>query len=248
MARKNRAASSIKTSISAISSIHNLLFGSDPAKSFLIVRSLKGLDKLAKERSTLLPISKLLLASIISHLDLLDIPRFDRFAAKALFTLAYKGCFRIGELVISDSGQHSARIENFSIISTPSGKELKISLPSYKHHAAPALIVIKQSCHETCPILHLEKYLSIRPHRPGLLFINKYGIPYARPQVAELLKKVLRQLVPNPWRYNTHSFRIGRTSDLVSQGVPESILQQVGRWRSLAYRKYFRTQAFLMPE
>ena len=243
-----RATSTIKTATAAIATIHNLLFDHDPSKSFLVARSLKGLEKVTRERAELLPISRELLSALLKRMDHLDIPSYDRIAAKALFALAYMGCFRIGELVLSSSSKHTAALQNFVIHKSEAGKELRIHLPSFKHNSSPALIKISESNSDFCAIHLLEKYLSIRPPFPGHLFINRQGIPYNRVQVAHLLKRSLRSLVPSTRRYNTHSFRIGRTTDLVKEGNQESIIQQVGRWKSLAYRKYFRVQAFQMPK
>lgn len=248
LARSGKAVSTIKSTVAAIATIHNLLYDTDPTKNLLISRSLKGLEKVSKEPSSLLPITRDLLASLLARLDFLDLPRFDTTATKAIFALAYMGCFRIGELVFSESGKHTAKLENFSILKFPAGKELRILLPSFKHHSAPASITIKESKGSFCAIKLLENYLSIRPKTSDYLFLDKKGRPYNRGEIAKTLKRGLRNLVPSTKRYNTHSLRIGRTSDLVRQGAPESIIQQTGRWKSLAYRSYFRVQNFQMPE
>ena len=245
---QEKATSSIRTAFAAIATVHNLLYSIDPTKSLLILRSLKGLGKMTKAPSNLLPITRDLLSSLLQRLEFIDIPRFYKVAAKAIFAVAYMGCFRIGELVWSDSGRHTAKIENFLIYNSQEKKELRITLPSFKHHSAPASILINQSQGSFCAIDLLEKYLTIRPRNSSLLFVNKEGQPYQRAHIAKILKRGLKDLVSSTKRYNTHSFRIGRTSDLVRVGTPESIIQQTGRWKSLAYRKYFRVQEFEMPE
>ena len=39
---------------------------------------------------------------------------------------------------------------------------------------------------------------------------------------------------------NTHTFRIGGASAAASAGVPDSVIQILGRWKSDAYRRYIR--------
>ena len=38
----------------------------------------------------------------------------------------------------------------------------------------------------------------------------------------------------------SHSFRIGRASELASKGLPDEAIMKLGRWRSSAYRTYIR--------
>jgi hypothetical protein len=40
--------------------------------------------------------------------------------------------------------------------------------------------------------------------------------------------------------FHTHSFRIGGASALAARGVPDHVIQSVGRWKSLAFLAYIR--------
>ena len=75
----------------------------------------KAMDKLVKGREAFLPITKRLLVGLSRNLNLIDLLSFDNRAAKAIFALTYKGCYRIGELVASETDKHMARIDNFKI-------------------------------------------------------------------------------------------------------------------------------------
>jgi hypothetical protein len=44
----------------------------------------------------------------------------------------------------------------------------------------------------------------------------------------------------NPEKFSTHSLRIGGASILAAAGVPDSLIQLLGRWRSLTFLQYIR--------
>ena len=60
------------------------------------------------------------------------------------------------------------------------------------------------------------------------------------------IKEVLKDEGHNPEHFHTHSFRIGGASALAARGVPDHVIQCVGRWKSLAFLAYIRlsTRAF----
>ena len=68
------------------------------------------------------------------------------------------------------------------------------------------------------------------------LFNDILGKTVTRNFVAEKLKLLVLHAGLDPSRYNTHSLRIGRATDLAKAGVPEAIIQQTGRWESDAYK------------
>ena len=94
----------------------------------------------------------------------------------------------------------------------------------------------------------VKKYLKVRIGGSESLFVDHNGVPYSRQHIAKFLQICLGSLGKNPAEFNTHSFRIGRTTDLVEGGALESTIQQAGRWKSNAYKSYSRIDHFLMPE
>ena len=76
-----------------------------------------------------------------------------------------------------------------------------------------------------CPMLAVLKFCELRGMAPGYLFVNKNGKELTREFIADHLKDGIKRLGMKVGRYNTHSFRIGRASDMAAQGVPEQVIK-----------------------
>lgn len=84
-------------------------------------------------------------------------------------------------------------------------------------------------------------YLNIRGDAPGPLFLLQSGEPLTR----MLLTKWLRDIMTAekiPGDYSSHSFRIGAATVAARNGVPDHLIQTLGRWSSNAYKSYIRTR------
>ena len=248
LVERKRAASTIKTMFAAIGTIHKMLDGNDPTKNFLLVRSLKAISKVARPTKRLLPIRRKLLRRLIGKVDLQPVSSFHKKAIKAIFALAYEGCFRIGEIVEATNAQHTLKASNVSFLTNSRPHLLRICLDSYKHSAAPSALLLKKRKDKFCAYRLVKSYMKVRPDREGCFFSEGDARPFARDFIAKILRSCLADLVVNPAAYNTHSFRVGRTTDLVEEGAHESTIQQVGRWKTTAYRAYIRIKDFQMPD
>ena len=84
-------------------------------------------------------------------------------------------------------------------------------------------------------------YMAIRPRIPGPLFIHSDGTPLTRPKLVTEVRGALTGDGMDLSRYTGHSFRIGAASSAAQAGVPDSLIQTLGRWRSSAFQRYIRT-------
>ena len=100
-------------------------------------------------------------------------------------------------------------------------------------------IFLGRSGAEVCPVQALIQYIGVCPPTPGPLFILSTGAPLTRAHLVSCLQSVLRQSGLDDSAYNGHSFRIGAATTAAQQGLEDSLIQTLGRWRSDAYKLYY---------
>ena len=100
--------------------------------------------------------------------------------------------------------------------------------------------VFAESRSKVCAVKAVQKFLSLRPVGDGPLFCHANRAPVTRYQFAALLYKCSVKAGFDADRIKTHSFRIGRATDLSAMAVPVAAIKQMGRWESEAYKLYIR--------
>ena len=73
-------------------------------------------------------------------------------------------------------------------------------------------------------------------------------IPLTTAWVNSKIASVAAAASLGPGNYSSHSFRAGRTTDLVEQNCDDASLRESGRWRSQAYLQYVRFDVFDLPK
>ena len=238
----------IRSALGAISFHHKCRQYKDPTRSFRITRLLIGIKKNAKVKDKLLPINHKLLEKILIMSDNIA-SNYKKWMFKAMLLLLYHGCMRVCEIVKSPSNDHALKFKDLSIIhKNIEPRALKLTLATFKHSKESVSFKIrKQDNANFCPVQVLLQYVKLRGHKDGPLFINENGKPANRQFLASHLKSFVKKLGLTPSSYNTHSLRIGRTTDMAAAGVPEQIIKATGRWGSDAFTKYIRFDNFTVP-
>ena len=172
---------------------------------------------------------------------------------KAIFLDAYYGLLRIGELTKS---QHVIKLRNVHV--AQNDERILFILYSSKTHSIrnrPQKIrldtrknrkrIERQS--QFCPVQATKDYLVIRanncqklPKETDQFFVFSNGMVVQAHHVRNTLRKVLKRLDLNPKLYDTHSFRIGRATDLLKYGYKVNEIKRKGRWRSNVVFNYLR--------
>ena len=75
---------------------------------------------------------------------------------------------------------------------------------------------------------------------PGPLFLFQNGRPLSRALLTDWLRQTLAS-ANIPGNFSSHSFRIGAATVAARNGVPDHLIQALGRWSSSAYQLYIRT-------
>ena len=203
-----------------------------------ITRSCKVLNDRVMIR---MPIKRRLLEIILFEVTRVFKCDFSQRLYLALFSIAYYGLLRIGELT---TGAHPIKARDVHIGSNKN--KILLVLHSSKTHgkeSRPQKIKIKaieQGEHERnkffCPFNLLSNYMEIRGDylsetEPLFVFIDRS--PVTPSHVRNSLKKILKNLNLQADLYNTHSFRAGRSTEMLMDfGYSLSEVMRAGRWRS----------------
>ena len=96
-----------------------------------------------------------------------------------------------------------------------------------------------------CPVESLLNYLEIRGGADSPLSVRSDGPPLTCTVFTERLRRLLSQ-AGITGHFGSHSFRIGAATTAGLAGVPEHMIQTLGRWSSSAYLAYIRTPRNLL--
>ena len=253
----NRKSTTIRSYISAIKSVL-IEDGEELNENRVLLNSLTRACRIKNDVvTTRLPIRKGLLQLILHNVHRV----FDSNQPflvnlyRTLFSTAYFGLFRVGELTES---QHVVKAKDVHI--AVNKKKLMFVLHSSKTHGKdkkPQIIKITSSqlvntglqgtreVHKLnfCPYKLLNDYLAIRQSRncdneQFFVFRDKSLVtPY---HFRCILRKVLIHLELDYKLYSTSSFRAGRASDLAEIGISVESIKFLGRWRSSAVFAYLK--------
>ena len=91
-----------------------------------------------------------------------------------------------------------------------------------------------------CPVQAIIRYITVRSPNPGPLFVTQEGSPLTRAMLVTRLHAALQQAGIPSSQYSGHSFRIGAATTAARNGMEDSLIQTLGRWKSEAYKIYIR--------
>lgn len=92
-----------------------------------------------------------------------------------------------------------------------------------------------------CPVAAVLAYMIRRGPRPGPLFEFRDGRPLTRPRFVAKVKEALALAGVDNTCYSGHSFRSGAATTAAEQGVSDTMIKTLGRWKSDAYQLYVKT-------
>ncbi len=234
------APSTIATYLSAISFLHKINNHCDPCENFAVHKLLVGVSKLhTTHKQTRLPITLPILHKLVCALPSLEPVSYKMSMYRAMFLFAFHACCRVGEITKSGSAQHWLLLKNI-VFSTDS---FNVTFTSYKHHVpghTPTIRVHAQN-NNFCPVHALKAYLYYRGNLPGPLFCLSDGQPIPRSHFANMLNQCLRFAGLYSPQLTSHSFRVGRATMALEQGMTLQQLLLLGRWKSMsALTKYLK--------
>ena len=117
----------------------------------------------------------------------------------------------------------------------------------FRHRTTITLASIASS---TCPVTALRKYLASDPNHPldTPLFRFQDGRFLTRRGLVESIRVLLSMSGIPVHQYTSHSFRIGAATSAAAAGIPEWLIQTLGRWTSQCYQVYIRTPGSIIHD
>ena len=233
---RHLSTSSIRCYISGISFYFKLHYNINPAHSFGITMLLKSYEKNSKTQLVRKPIDLHLLGNLIESVNAGRLCKYDRLCYIILYSLMYHGALRVSEICFSNTADHIIQFNN--VCFSKSNSTIKLKLCSFKHSngSTPTIVI---SCNNILS-KSINSFLSRRGSKPGPFICHKSSKPFSRLEFVIQLKTDLKFLKYDPDHYNSHSFRIGKATDMAKAGASDSQIALMGRWRSNAFKQYIR--------
>ncbi|KAJ8316547.1 hypothetical protein KUTeg_005904 [Tegillarca granosa] len=237
---KGCASSTIRTYISAIGNRCKMLNFTDTTKSFIVKKMLIGLTRLDKRTDIRMPITVDILKKIVKF-------EFEIVLFSAIFSLAFFGVFRIGELVVSSINRHGHALQSNNIHFLEQINSLEIFIPHSKtdQSGKGSVLLIPATYLPICAVKAVKSFMNIRPQYFGTFFCHLSGQPVSRYQFNCVLRKCLNFAQIDSKLYKSHSFRIGAATTCSILGVDENKIAELGRWKSNSYKSYIRIKHLL---
>ena len=123
--------STVNCYLSGLSFYHKLNDWEDNTQRFVVRKLTEGLKRSSHKVDTRSPITRDILQKILHLLPTICVSNFEARLFAAVFSLAFHGLFRVGELTVSGnySVQHTVCISNVRFIDT----YLEITLSKFKN-------------------------------------------------------------------------------------------------------------------
>ena len=240
---KGLAPRTINTYVSGLNHIQQLNNWGDFRQNFVIKKMLEGCLRLRKRSDGRLPITRVILARICTVLPTICYDAYETKVFKAAFLLAYFGLFRVSELVVPSLLYTEWSVQKKDISLSDDGKYIFVTLRHSKTNQAGQPITLKippEVNSILCPVQAVREFLQVRPAGQGPVFCHANATPVTRAQFSAVLAKSLKVILPNCSNIKSHSFRIGRATELASLGFSSDHIQKMGRWSSNCFRTYIR--------
>ena len=239
--------STIRVYLSAVRSLHVLAGSPYPRELLRVKLAMKG-----AVRETPLPVRKMPITITILQAMLTQVyNRFDKKLISAVITLAFFGCFRMGELCVSDGApfNSSSHLCVGDVTIDTATKTLTIFLKRSKTDTNNAGVSVyvgcsgDKHCCAYCAMIdymHFRLSLKMSNEKNSPLFVVPGGKPLTKSYIVSVTRLILSLSGYNPALYSGHSFRAGAATTAGDKHFKEWELKMLGRWSSTAYSLYLR--------
>ena len=254
LAKHNLSPATIKVYLSALRYHH--IANDLPEPNRLNMPKLKimsnGVTKVAaktlSQKTARLPITP----DILRRVYKLWLPRsfeYETIMMWAASTLCFFGFFRMGELTIANNTAFDQSVHltpaDVAVDSHTNPTMIQVHLKTSKtdRQCVGVTVTVGKTDDELCPVSAVLAYLAKRGASQGPLFTTSEGLPLTKSRFVLQFREALTQIGIDASKYTGHSFRIGAATTAAEQGIEDSTIQLLGRWKSTAYLTYVRPPA-----
>ena len=234
---------SVRSAVSALAFIQNFLQAPDITKNFMVAKALKGFHRLQPTKEARSPVTLKILEKLVNTVSMIVGNNYNIALFKAMYSLAFFGFLRIGEITAPNGSQTNHQLQLSSILIHDSDGTMTLIFHSYKHKQDSDPFRLRlHNTSDSVPVVKLMcKYLKLRGFFPGPLFILQNGKSVSRKMFSQMLMENVKLCCTGPTvSIRPHSFRIGAATHAIEMGYNDEQVRLMGRWRTQAFRNYIR--------
>ncbi|XP_053140199.1 uncharacterized protein LOC128339795 [Hemicordylus capensis] len=186
------------------------------------------------------PVAPDLVAAVLQQLEACCANQWEVTLFRAAVLVAFFGAFRPGELLPWNRGSPRDRCLQFSDLSLSDGvAQLFLRRSKTDQHGKGQLVRLAAASDPgICPVIALRHYAALGPASAGCLFVHADQAPLTQYQFLAVVRRALVAAGVPPEGLTLHSFRIGAATTASRLGLQEAVVRQIGRWKSVAVRRY----------
>ena len=209
-----------------------------------VLRSIQRSQKTSHNRPLRRPITLPVLRSLKTSLHLWpQLCRRDKLMYWPAFTTAFFGFMRVSQFTASSDtsfNEQTLRGKKVQFKEDMVVLHLRMSKSDPFHHGCN--VVLAPTGGPVCPVRALKQYLAVRWMDVGLLlFCFQSEAFLSRDRLSFQLRSLLNNVGMDSSSYTSHSFLIGAASSAAAAGLPEHLIQRMGRWTSECFKTYVRS-------
>ncbi|PKU45505.1 rho-related gtp-binding protein isoform x4 [Limosa lapponica baueri] len=181
-------------------------------------------------RDKYLPITIEVLRSLLGALESVCKTHYECLLFRALFTVAFFGALRIGEMVAKHRDVQQPELLYLSDLQL---MERRVVICLHNSPVAQERHVISLGLSGepwVCPVLALRSYVTVRSQLEGPLFMHSDDRTVTKREFLTVFRWALRLLGLCPEQYGVHSFWLGTAVTAARCGYPREDITRLARW------------------
>ena len=237
--------------LSAIRFLHIAEGEADPFKPTLprlhyILQGIKRSEAQKQvEKRPRLPVSPSILRKL-KHIWEEESSQPNRIMLWAACCLGFFGFLRMGEMTVPSQEAYDPAVHlnkgDVAVDDPAAPSILRITIKQSKTDPfrKGINIFLGKTSSDLCPVAAILNYLLERGSQKGPLFLLSNGKFLTRQRLVMEIRGALKKAGIDEEKYCGHSLRIGAATTAAANGLEDSVIKTLGRWRSLAYLDYVR--------